>query len=200
MTGNGGGYGDDSNIIMVERDNTFTGSGGDESSQDMHAIGLDQSRFIRINELPYDPFDFDTIQNFETAKSDFSKILYSSSLYKSFIDFKEKRSSLRKTTTQLVLEVKKPVVTVSSSSDHQASQPSTTAEKFAIKENQSVNLGQVNCDITLKNNAVSRKHAMIENRSTGCTVQDLGSSCGTFVRIRNQHVTLSEGSIFECGF
>lgn len=51
---------EESGIVTETKDNT-------EDSN----IEMERSGFIRYNELPYDPFDFDTVLNYEAAKLDY---------------------------------------------------------------------------------------------------------------------------------
>ncbi|EAR96841.1 FHA domain protein (macronuclear) [Tetrahymena thermophila SB210] len=147
---------------------------------------------IKYYDLPYDPFDFDTPMQYDQAKNDYESYLRKCPLYHQYQDYKSKRSINRKIETQLILEIKR--------TQGQNEPGSQSVEKFAIKENQSVTLGTKYCDIILKDNAVSRKHVLIENINGVCSIRDLGSSCGTFIRIKNHQIPLKEGSIFECGF
>lgn len=55
-------------------------------------IAIESSRFVRYNDLPYDPFDFDTALKFEDAKLQYESFLPSWSFYRNFLEIKSKRS------------------------------------------------------------------------------------------------------------
>jgi DNA-binding winged helix-turn-helix (wHTH) protein len=59
-----------------------------------------------------------------------------------------------------------------------------------------------NSDVVLANPYVSRSHARIEISGVNATIQDLSSKNGTFVdgvRVRNQPLKLTDGSVIEFG-
>ncbi|KAL4466831.1 hypothetical protein ABPG74_010428 [Tetrahymena malaccensis] len=164
----------------------------DQSDNLNTGIEIEYEQIIKYYDLPYDPFDFDTPMQYDQAKNDYEDYLKQSTLYPQYLEYKSKRNINRKIETQLILEIKR------TSGQNEPGQQSV--EKFVIKENQSVKLGSLQCDLILKDKAVSKKHVLIENINGVCYIQDLGSSCGTFIRIKNHQIPLQEGSIFECGF
>lgn len=54
----------------------------DNNNSDTPEIGIAKSGFISYNELPYDPFDFDSIVNLDSTKSEFENLLKKSSLHR----------------------------------------------------------------------------------------------------------------------
>ncbi|KAL4510013.1 hypothetical protein ABPG72_010206 [Tetrahymena utriculariae] len=185
--------------IDVINDKSIFNSSGVAASKNLREsenlnikIDKEQELIIKYYDLPYDPFDFDTPMQYDQAKNDYESYIKKCPLYLQYQDYKSKRSINRKIETQLILEIKR--------TSGQNEPGSQSVEKFAIKENQSVTLGTQNCDLILRDKAVSRKHVLIENINGICSIQDLGSSCGTFIRIKNHQIPLKEGSIFECGF